>query len=131
MLFTCPVCGWERMRNPPTNHEICPCCGTQFGYTDASVTHEDLRLKWVHKGAKWHSSSWRPGPSDFNASAQLARLETREKYAREELITLLQGWGWTDLQEVSPQVLRKRMQECIKGWNNWQTHLEQEAGSAL
>ena len=36
MTFICPVCGWNDLEQDPSmkTHEICPCCGTQFGYDD-------------------------------------------------------------------------------------------------
>ncbi|CAI6246577.1 hypothetical protein NRS6120_05960 [Bacillus subtilis] len=38
MKHTCPVCGFKGLAEPPYDHEgnhsheICPCCGFQFGF---------------------------------------------------------------------------------------------------
>jgi rubredoxin len=37
--YLCPVCGYPELSEPPWNNEspsdeICPSCGTQFGYDD-------------------------------------------------------------------------------------------------
>lgn len=34
---------------------ICPSCGTEFGYTDATTTHQQLRARWEAGGRRWHS----------------------------------------------------------------------------
>jgi hypothetical protein len=59
-MFKCPVCGYNSLRKPPENHEICPSCGTQFGYTDETpeplaLAHTRLRRNWISNGARWHS----------------------------------------------------------------------------
>jgi hypothetical protein len=65
--FTCPVCEYSRLRYNPAEglHEICPQCGTQFGYSDAgpepaSVYHARLRERWVAAGRSWHSRVVKP-----------------------------------------------------------------------
>jgi len=44
--FSCPVCGYNDPALPPFGEEwrdeICPSCGSQFGYDDANTSHEDL-----------------------------------------------------------------------------------------
>ena len=57
--FTCPVCGFHNDKLPPFEdgqnkwfQEICPSCGTQFGYDDDALSHHALRLRWVEGGAK-------------------------------------------------------------------------------
>ena len=50
---TCPVCGYQHLSQPPydghgcASFDICPCCGTEFGYDDSSATHEVLRRRWI------------------------------------------------------------------------------------
>ena len=55
MTYTCPVCAYDQMDQPPSGWNICSCCGTEFEYDDASRTHEELRRDWVQNGAKWFS----------------------------------------------------------------------------
>ena len=66
---TCPVCGY-RMEFPPEDYNICPCCGTEFGYDDAGTTHKNLRAKWTSLGMRWWSPNTVP-PNAWNALAQL------------------------------------------------------------
>ncbi len=41
----CPVCGYKLdfapWRDEAASHEICPCCGIQFGYHDTVVFDDD------------------------------------------------------------------------------------------
>ncbi|WP_276729934.1 hypothetical protein [Bacillus sp. (in: firmicutes)] len=47
MKHTCPVCGFKGLTEPPYDHEgnhsheICPCCGFQFGFDDYEMRRED------------------------------------------------------------------------------------------
>lgn len=41
--YTCPVCFYAGLSRPPEDHLICPSCGVQFGYDDATTTHAELR----------------------------------------------------------------------------------------
>lgn len=68
----CPVCGYE-MRDPPTDYNICPCCGTEFGYDDAYLTHDDLRVEWLRAGAPWWSPV-DPKPENWDPFRQLNNL---------------------------------------------------------
>jgi hypothetical protein len=56
--------------------EICPCCGIQFGYDDASGRHEEVyeawRRQWMDSGMKWWSK--REKPESFDRADQLLRL---------------------------------------------------------
>jgi hypothetical protein len=76
--FVCPVCGWNDPPSPPYADgqgywalEICPSCGTQFGYHDCNTSHQELRQRWLESGARWSS----PGlpPPDFDGVEQLKR----------------------------------------------------------
>jgi len=70
--YICTVCGFDSLSEPPwsdlndkiqpggASYEICPCCGTEFGYTDFGITkqqiiqfHIELRLSWIKGGMKW------------------------------------------------------------------------------
>ena len=72
-MFTCPVCGYDKLRNKPDNSfEICPCCGTEFGNDDDLFTHEQLRRQWIVDGAKWWSP-YNPKPPFWNYLNQLEK----------------------------------------------------------
>src|ERR1700678_4028583 len=64
--FTCPVCGFTGLTEAPydehgcASFEICPSCGTEFGYDDANRSHEDLRKAWLAAGKTWWSQTIKP-----------------------------------------------------------------------
>jgi RNA polymerase subunit RPABC4/transcription elongation factor Spt4 len=72
----CPVCGYPDLFKPPwvgesASDEICPSCGTHFGYDDFDLNevvretkHRELRQAWVAGGMQWWSRSRLP-PSDW------------------------------------------------------------------
>lgn len=66
----CPVCGFAYLRDDAINHGICPSCGTEFGYDDASISHEILRFEWLRSGATWFDNSVAP-PKHWNAWEQV------------------------------------------------------------
>ncbi|MDQ3648866.1 MAG: hypothetical protein M3458_01040 [Acidobacteriota bacterium] len=70
MRYTCPVCGYNQLEDAPANHEICPSCGTEFGYHDFTRSHVELRAQWLAKGAQWHSRI-DPKPYGWNPYRQL------------------------------------------------------------
>jgi hypothetical protein len=55
----CPVCGYDDLEEPAfddvgaPSFEICPSCGTEFGYDDATRSHKSLRDEWIAKGMPW------------------------------------------------------------------------------
>ncbi|NRQ38334.1 hypothetical protein HII36_41880 [Nonomuraea sp. NN258] len=63
----CRVCGLEQASPPwgadgktPT-WEICACCGTEFGYQDATPKAVmRARTSWISRGYPWHEESARP-----------------------------------------------------------------------
>ena len=73
MTYTCPVCGYNRLDEPPTRYEICPSCGTEFGNHDFFETHAQLRGKWIAAGAKWWDDEAYK-PPDFDPIAQLGNI---------------------------------------------------------
>lgn len=81
-MYRCPVCGYDQLRFPPDDSTICPSCGTQFGYSDANTSYEQLRAEWLLNGAHWQSNVIHP-PQNWNANSQLARLN-------QELVTASQ-----------------------------------------
>ena len=70
MKYTCPVCAFDGLEEPPAYFTICPCCGTKFGYQDFLRGHEELRAAWIATGPQWHSSLI-PAPPNWNGLAQL------------------------------------------------------------
>ena len=73
-MFTCPVCSYPQLTTEPwtagsPSDEICPQCGTQFGYDDAiglngqnalTERHSELFTKWVDAGSQWSSTRRTP-----------------------------------------------------------------------
>jgi hypothetical protein len=76
MGHDCPVCGYPKLAESPydktgcASFEICPSCGTEFGYHDASKSHDELRRLWLAAGAPWRSRAMAP-PTDWSAVNQL------------------------------------------------------------
>jgi len=58
------------MADPPTDYNICPSCGTEFGADDVDLSYVELRMEWVRRGAPWFSRVTEP-PVGWNAIAQL------------------------------------------------------------
>jgi len=68
---TCPVCGYSGDAEfYPRDYRICGCCGTEFGYDDRVLTHEQLRAEWIQKGCPWFDRE-EPQPVGWDAYAQL------------------------------------------------------------
>jgi hypothetical protein len=72
MVNICPVCGYS-LQYPAADFHICPSCGTEFGFDDASRTHTELRAAWLQGGAQWWSTS-RPVPPNWDPSLQLENI---------------------------------------------------------
>lgn len=82
MMNTCPVCGFASNRFASIPAEdledldgvICPCCGTQFGLSDAAgdvdQRRAQLRHLWLMKGAPWYSQKKTP-PVNWSPVKQL------------------------------------------------------------
>lgn len=69
----CKVCGYE-MPTPPVPHDICPCCGTQYGLDDAFDSYQEIRSKWLAAGGRWFSKH--PSfaePDGWSARGQLEK----------------------------------------------------------
>ena len=79
IVHTCPVCGWggldEASHGPDGSgsFEICPSGGVEFGYDDATRSHDELRAAWVRGGMKWSSTLTRP-PLGWDPAVQLTNL---------------------------------------------------------
>lgn len=74
-FYTCPVCAYPDMTDPITEGNICPCCGTEFGYDDdLGVTYRQLRNLWINQGMPWFSPVRHPS-SDWNPVRQLIEAD--------------------------------------------------------
>jgi hypothetical protein len=86
-MYLCPVCGFEGLQEPPwadgePSDEICPSCGTHFGYDDVAGGRADLReevyrrrrSEWIERGSRWYSASRHP-PDGWDPTTQLAVFE--------------------------------------------------------
>lgn len=84
--YKCPVCGYPELSEPSyddfdcPSHEICPSCGTEFGYDDAAkdvslrqAKWRSLREKWVSSGMKWFSR-YDPIPNGWDPMKQVASV---------------------------------------------------------
>lgn len=78
--FQCPVCGYPELTEPPRSegypsHEICPCCGFEFGFDDDSqgISYEQYRTKWIREGFPWFYEREGP-PADWDPREQLRLL---------------------------------------------------------
>ncbi len=78
MNYTCPVCGYNELDLPPADFTICPSCGTEFGYHDATTSMEELRQRWIRRGALW-TSQVTPRPLNWNPWEQLWRVMDPER----------------------------------------------------
>lgn len=55
--YMCPICDYDKLEFPPRNHEICPCCGTEFGFDDFDKSNSQLREEWIRGGSLWWSTA--------------------------------------------------------------------------
>ena len=86
-LYTCPVCGYAEMSDPVEEGNICPCCGTEFGYDDdLGVTYQQLRQLWIDHGCPWFSNSTRM-PSNWEPIVQLLEADLDFAMPVEEVTT--------------------------------------------
>ena len=95
---TCPVCGFDKLSRPLEQFDICPCCGTEFGYDDSALTHEQLRIQWIRSGADWWSETTEP-PADWNPIVQLIEgkilpVKPASENDSIETTTTFVGWGF-------------------------------------
>lgn len=72
IYYTCPVCAYDKMTEPPEFWNTCPCCGTEFENHTYYKTPAQLREDWISNGKKWYSRV-RPQPEDWNPYEQLGK----------------------------------------------------------
>ncbi len=76
----CRICGLKQ-QNPPWGKKgdqpsfaICPCCGGEFGYDDATVEAVvTARKQWMSEGCEWFLSELRP--ARWNVQTQMKDLD--------------------------------------------------------
>jgi hypothetical protein len=86
--YLCPVCGYSELSEPPWQNEspsdeICPSCGTHFGFDDVAggdagareVLYRNRRQAWRIAGCPWFSVG-RPPPRGWNPYEQLEVVES-------------------------------------------------------
>jgi transcriptional regulator with XRE-family HTH domain len=66
----CPVCGYDEMPYSPVPENICPSCGTQFGFDDHYHSPRELRSAWIDKNFPFFSDTRRP-PKEWSPYRQL------------------------------------------------------------
>lgn len=72
---TCPVCGYgDDLDFRPRDYQICGCCGTEFGYDDRTLSHDQLRAEWIQRGCPWFDQL-EPRPVRWSAYDQLQRAK--------------------------------------------------------
>jgi len=87
MKYYCTVCGYDALTRPPADYNICPCCGTEFGYDDVAHSLDELRNLWFAKGAAWFSDHT-PPPPEWDVFRQIANLAV-QSVSGESTIELL------------------------------------------
>lgn len=78
--YTCPVCGYSKLHHPARDpntgdpsFEICPSCGCEFGYDDATQSAiEKYRSNWISRGAPWFRPEFRP--ENWSLKRQVKRV---------------------------------------------------------
>jgi hypothetical protein len=68
LLNICPVCGFDKLLEPPysiddcPSYEICSCCGFEYGYDDADqhYSFEGYREKWIKNGYEFTDEDDKP-----------------------------------------------------------------------
>ncbi|MCM1328751.1 MAG: hypothetical protein NC253_04845 [Ruminococcus sp.] len=79
MYYTCPVCGYDFLDEPPyidgyiPSHNICGCCGAEFGLDDCTQGQiEKYREKWIEEGCQWFGGESKP--ENWNPYEQLEKI---------------------------------------------------------
>ncbi|ENJ9654231.1 hypothetical protein CF065_07910 [Clostridium sporogenes] len=83
--YVCHVCGYPNLEEPPwvmngkiPSHNICDCCGVEFGYEDCTKESiKRFRCEWIKKGCKWFSGELKP--DNWNYQEQLQNITYKVK----------------------------------------------------
>jgi hypothetical protein len=70
--YICPVCGYDKLDEPPVGFTLCSCCGTEFELDDDEMSHAELRDRWIVADMPWFSPVI-PRPVNWNPAEQLRR----------------------------------------------------------
>ncbi len=75
-MYICPVCGYDKLEDPPKDCNICPCCATEFGINDYDWGVEVLRNDWIERGMIfWYEEFDKEKlPKDYNPIKQLENI---------------------------------------------------------
>jgi len=78
-LYICRVCGLQQDDTPwgengyTPSFNICDCCGTEFGYHDATIQAiKKSRERWLNQGSKWFEPKSKP--KDWALEEQLRQI---------------------------------------------------------
>ncbi len=85
--YQCPVCGYPDLKDPPydpitnaSSFDICPCCGCEYGYNDATPwAKRNHLLKWLKRGAPWFMPELRPANWDVKTKLRRAGIDFEDK----------------------------------------------------
>ena len=81
--FKCPVCKWkglsEKVKWPYGTHEICECCGSQFGF-DVQEDSDILKVRreWLSEGAEWFSDDSEAMPRNWSLDCAKKQISNNE-----------------------------------------------------
>ncbi len=78
-IHYCRVCGLYH-EDPPwgydnktASHDICSCCGTEFGYEDCNLKSiRQMRQRWIAEGTHWFEPKRKP--ENWNLEEQLKNI---------------------------------------------------------
>jgi transcription elongation factor Elf1 len=102
MTYTCPVCGYPELAQPPTagcGPYSCPSCDFRFGVTGAEDEFEHFfwRAQWVADGMPWSNDS-AERPSGWDPERQL-RTMLEQRYPTPAGPFTCPVCGYPDLKE--------------------------------
>ncbi|KAB0603055.1 hypothetical protein F7R19_10270 [Cupriavidus pauculus] len=70
MLYELSSPPWGDDGNSPT-WEICPCCGTEFGYEDSTpASAREMRSRWIAGGKQWLDKREKSADWDFGIQSK-------------------------------------------------------------
>lgn len=81
--YICHVCGYNGLIEAPwsengkvPSHNICDCCGVEFGYEDCNEgAILRYRENWINGGCEWFDESQKP--INWNLEQQLTNIDIR------------------------------------------------------